>query len=212
MRSVLNEAKERVKARRAARKEEEHMENKDDLPQVALEAALEANSVLKAELDQAREGVAGVTAKLAELEASLTQLTARAEDAELQRDALQAELAEAAEALTNSTAALQASQEQLAAIAAEQDKLAMKHRWEARFAELPESYRAAFAKRGDEEQARFTARWSAASDEAWAEFKSDLFVGFADAKLSYLKLSENEGVLPVGSDMDLGAKVSALIK
>jgi hypothetical protein len=212
MRSVLNEAKERVKARRAARKEEEHMENKDDLPQVALEAALEANSVLKAELDQAREGLAGVTAKLAELEASLTQLTARAEDAELQRDALQAELAEAAEALTNSTAALQASQEQLAAIAAEQDKLATKHRWEARFAELPESYRAAFAKRGDEEQARFTARWSAASDEAWAEFKSDLFVGFADAKLSYLKLSENEGVLPVGSDMDLGAKVSALIK
>jgi hypothetical protein len=51
-----------------------------------------------------------------------------------------------------------------------------------------------------------------ASDEAWGEFKSDLIVGFADTKISYLKLSEEEGALPAGSVTDLGAKVSALIK
>lgn len=213
MRSVINEAKERVKARRAsACTEEKTMENQNEMSQAALEAALEANAVLKAEVEAASTAASEVTAKVAEAEAQLTAATARAEEAELKRDALQAELATAAETIAALTAELEAKTAKLVEIAAEQEKLAIEQRWAARFAELPESYRAAFAKRSAEEQERFTSRWSTASDEVWAEFKSDLFVGFADTKISYLKLSEEEGALPAGSVTDLGAKVSALIK
>jgi len=212
MRSVLNEAKERVRARRATRTEEETMENQNDMSQAALEAALEANAVLKTELDLAAQAKVEHQAKLAELDASVAALTARAEEAELKRDALQAELATAAEQMAAMVTELETANASLAQIAAEQEKLAIEQRWSARFAELPESYRAAFAKRNDEEQARFVARWSTASDESWMEFKSDLFVGFADTKISYLKLSEEEGALPAGSVTELSAKVSALIK
>jgi hypothetical protein len=213
MRSVINEAKERVKARRAStRTEEKTMENQNEMSQAALEAALEANAVLKAEIEARTAANADAAAKIAEAEATLATLTARAEEAELKRDALQAELAAAAEQLTAMAAELEAANVKLAEIAAEQEKQAVEQRWTARFAELPESYRAAFAKRTEDEQARFVARWSTASEEAWTEFKSDLFVGFADTKISYLKLSQDEGALPAGSVTDLGAKVSALIK
>lgn len=213
MRSVINEAKERVRARRAsARTEEETMENQNDLSQAALEAALEANAVLKAEVEHGATAAAEASAKVAEMEAALAAVTARAEEAELKRDALQAELAAAIEQIAAMTAEFEAAKDQLAQIAAEQEKAAIEQRWTARFAELPDSYRAAFAKRSEEEQARFVSRWSAASDEVWSEFKSDLIVGFADTKISYLKLSEEEGALPAGSVTDLGARVSALIK
>jgi len=212
MRSVLNEAKERVRARRATRTEEETMENVSDMSQAALEAALEANAVLKTELDLAAQAKDEFVAKIAELGASVAGLTARAEEAELKRDALQAELAAAAEQMMAMASELETAQAKLAEIAIEQDKLATEQRWAARFAELPDTYRAAFARRTEEEQARFVARWSTASDESWAEFKSDLFVGFADTKISYLKLSENEGALPASSVTELSAKVSALIK
>jgi len=213
MRAVINEAKQRVKARRAsARTEEETMENQVELSQAALEASLEANSVLKAELEQTAAAVAAAQAKVAEVESALAQMTVRAEEAELKRDALQAELASAAEQLVAMAAELESAKAKLAEIAAEQEQAAVAQRWAARFAELPESYRAAFAKRSDEEQDRFKARWSAASDEMWGEFKSDLFVGFADTKISYLKLSEEEGALPAGSVTELSAKVAALIK
>lgn len=214
MRSVINEAKERVKARRASARteEEETMENQNDMSQAALEAALEANAVLKAEVEHGAVAAAEAATKLAEMDAALAAVTARAEEAELKRDALQAELAAAVEQVAVMAAEFEAAKAQLAEIAAEQEKLAIEQRWSARFAELPESYRAAFAKRSEEEQARFVSRWSAASDEVWMEFKSDLIVGFADTKISYLKLSEEEGALPAGSVTDLGARVSALIK
>jgi hypothetical protein len=212
MRSVLNEAKERVKARRAARTEEETMENDKDMSQAALEAALEANSVLKAELENAATAKAEYGTRMAELEGALAALTARAEEAELKRDALQAELSAAAQQLAGVSAELETANGKLADIAAEQEKVAVEHRWASRFAELPESYRAAFAKRSEDEQARFKSRWATASDEVWGEFKSDLIVGFADAKISYLKLSQEEGVLPNGSAIETGAKISALLK
>lgn len=212
MRSVINEAKERVKARRASRAEEETMENQNDMSQAALEAALEANAVLKAELEQAGKAKEETSVRMSELEAQVAATVARAEEAELKRDALQSELAAATAQLEAMAAELNASNAKLAEIAAEQEKLAIEQRWTARFAELPESYRAAFAKRTEDEQARFVARWASASDEVWAEFKSDLFVGFADTKISYLKLSEDEGALPAGGVTDLSAKVSALIK
>jgi hypothetical protein len=213
MRSVINEAKERVKARRAsARTEEETMENQNDMAQAALEAALEANAVLKAEVEAAGVAADEVLNKAAEMETKLAEMTVRAEEAELKRDALQAELAAAVEQLSAVVAEFETAKVQLAEIAAEQEKLAIEQRWTARFAELPESYRAAFGKRSEDEQDRFKTRWSVASDEAWGEFKSDLIVGFADTKISYLKLSEEEGALPAGSVTDLGAKVSALIK
>jgi len=212
MRSVINEAKERVRARRAARAEEETMENQNDMSQAALEAALEANAVLKAELEQAGKAKEEASTRIAGLDAQLVAVTARAEEAELKRDALQAELAAATAQLEAMAADLATANAKLAEIAAEQEKLAVEQRWTARFAELPESYRAAFAKRTEDEQARFVARWAATSDEVWAEFKSDLFVGFADTKISYLKLSEDEGALPAGGVTDLSAKVAALIK
>jgi hypothetical protein len=212
MRSVLNEAKERVKARRATRTEEEAMENDKDLSQAALEAALEANSVLKAELENVATAKAEAETRKAELEAEIAALTARAEEAELKRDALQAELAAAGEQLNGVSAELETAAAKLADIAAEQEKVAVEQRWASRFSELPESYRAAFAKRSEDEQERFKSRWAAASDEVWGEFKSDLIVGFADAKISYLKLSQEEGALPNGSAIDTGAKISALLK
>lgn len=210
MRAVINEAKERVKARRATRTEEESMD--DQTNTAALEAALEANAVLKAEIELAGRAKEEQAAKVAELQASLAALTVRAEEAELKRDALQAELLAATTEMASMAETLNAANEQLARIAAEQEKLEVENRWQARFSELPDSYRAAFAKRSDDEQARFVARWSVASDEVWADFKADLLVAFGDTKLSYLRLSESEGALPSGSAMDLGAKVSALIK
>lgn len=188
------------------------MENQNDMSQAALEAALEANAVLKAELEQAGKAKEEASTRIAGLDAQLVAVTARAEEAELKRDALQAELAAATAQLEAMAADLATANAKLAEIAAEQEKLAVEQRWTARFAELPESYRAAFAKRTEDEQARFVARWAATSDEVWAEFKSDLFVGFADTKISYLKLSEDEGALPAGGVTDLSAKVAALIK
>lgn len=211
MRSVLNEAKERVKARRAAQIKEETMEgNENEMSQAALEAALEANAVLKAELEKVTEAHG---AAVAELKSQLEAATARAEQAELKGEALSAELAAAVEAATAMKTELETAQATLASIAAEQAKVEQETRWTARMAELPESYRAAFVKRSEEEQARFVERWTAASDEAWAEFKNDLLVGFADIKVSYLKLSEEEGKLPTGGEAaDLGGRISSLIK
>lgn len=211
MRSVLNEAKERVKARRAAHSKEETMDEKqNEMSQAALEAALEANAVLKAELEKATEAS---TTKIAELEAAVAALTARAEEAELKGEALSAELASAVETAATLKVELETAHAKLAEIATAQAKVEQAARWAERFAELPESYRAAFAKRSDEEQARFVDRWAAASDEVWTEFKSDLLVGFADIKVSYLKMSEEEGKLPTGGEAaDLGGRLSSLIK
>ena len=212
MRSVLNEAKERVKARRATRMEEKPMNDQNDQSQATLEAALEANTVLKTELELAASAKDELLAKITELDAAVAALTSRAEEAELKRDALASELEVTVNQATAFAKELEMAQSQLATIAAEQEKLAVEQRWAARFAELPESYRAAFAKRTEEEQARFVARWSVASDESWTEFKSDLLVGFADTKISYLLLSQSEGTLPAGSGTNLGAKISALLK
>jgi hypothetical protein len=211
MRSVLNEAKQRVKARRAAQIKEETMDgNENEMAQAALEAALEANGVLKAELEKA---TAAHGAEVAELKVQLEAQTARAEQAELKGEALSAELASAVETAATMKVELEAAQAQLATIAAEQAQIEQAARWTARFAELPESYRAAFAKRSEEEQARFVERWTVASEETWAEFKNDLLVGFADMKVSYLKLSEEEGKLPTGGEAaDLGGRISSLIK
>lgn len=213
MRSVINEAKERVKARRAeARTEEASMEQHNDLPQAALEAALEANAVLKAEVEGATATNEQLTSRIAELEQSVAEALQRAEEAELKGDALQTELATAAEQLSAAAAELETAHAQLAEIAAEREQREVEQRWAARFAELPEAYRAAFARRTEEEQDRFKVRWAGVTDEAWSEFKNDVFVGFADTKISYLKLSEKEGALPAGGVSDLSAVVSALIK
>lgn len=211
MRSVLQEAKECVKAQRAAQIKEETMDEKqNEMAQAALEAAMEANAVLKAELEKLTEAHA---AAVAELTSQLEAATARAEQAELKGEALSAELAAAVEAAAGMKLELETAQAKLAEIAAEQAKVEQAARWAERFAELPESYRAAFAKRSEEEQARFVERWTASSDEVWSEFKSDLLVGFADIKVSYLKLSEEEGKLPTGGEaVDLGGRVSSLIK
>lgn len=211
MRSVLTEAKERVKARRASKIKEEAMDgNENEMSKAALEAALEANAVLKAELEKSTEAH---TAAVAELTAQLEALTARAEQAELKGEALSAELAAAVETAVAMKAELETAQAKLAEIAAEQAAIETANRWTARFAELPEAYRAALAKRSEEEQARFVERWSAASDEAWSEYKSDMLVGFADIKVSYLSLSASEGKLPTGGDVpSLGERVSSLIK
>lgn len=205
MKTKINEAKERVKARRAARTEEVTMDHQDDVSQAVLEEALETNAQLKTQSDES-------AAKVAELTAALAEMTARAEAAELKRDAIYDEMQKLMEQLTAAAAELATKNTKLAEVEAEQEKRAVEQRWAARLAELPESYRAAIAKRSEDEQARFVARWSVASDEVWAEFKSDLLVGFADTKISYLKLSEQEGVLPNGSVTELSAKVAALIK
>jgi hypothetical protein len=199
-----------VAALQAARIKEESMDEK--ITQEAMQAVIDAKDTLKSQLDQLLATHEQTSARIADLETQLASMTTRAEEAELKRDALQAEMEAAGSRMQEITAQLETANTQLVAIAAEQEKAAVEERWAARFEELPESYRVAFVKRSDDEQARFKARWAVASDEAWGEFKSDLFVGFAEMKLSYLKLSEEEGTLPNGSISDLGAKVTALLK
>lgn len=184
----------------------------DENMKVALEAALEANAVLKAELEATQGAVtelqARVTAQASEVEA----VKATAEEMAIAKDALAQELANATATLQATLGELDTAKAELAAIEAERATVVRAARWETRFAELPESYRAAFAKRTEEEQARFVARWAEATDAEWEEFKSDLLVGFGDVKLSYLMLSRHEGPLPTSSvsSLDLGAAIAAL--
>jgi len=211
MRSVLNEAKERVRAHRATRMEEERMDDKD-LSQVALEAALEANAILKAELENITAAQVTHISRVVEVESALVAMTTRAEEAELTRDALQTELIATTAQVASLSGALQEADDKVNAFVAAQELAEVGARWTARLAELPESYRTVLARRTEDEQARFMSRWSTASDELWSEFKTDVLVGFTDVKLSYLVLSEREGPLPLGGTVDLGVSVAALIK
>lgn len=215
MKSVINDAKQRVKARRAMRAKEEVMDGQDTLKEptvAALDAALEANQVLKAQVEEAQSVNTEQAAKIAELEAAVEAAKASADEVAIARDAMQAELEAAAAHVADMQAQLETAQARLNEIEAAQAKVATEQRWTARFEALPESYRAAFAKRSEDEQARFVAKWSVASDEEWNEFKSDLLVGFGELKLSYLSLSKQEGALPsVGAtDSDMSAKIAAL--
>lgn len=215
MKSVINDAKQRVKARRAMRAQEDVMDE-NTVPKeptaAALEAALEANQVLKAQVEEAQSVNADQAAKIAELTAALEAVQASADEVAIARDAMKAELEGAAAQFAEVQAQLETAQARLGEIEAEQTKIATAQRWESRFTALPESYRAAFAKRSEDEQARFVAKWSVASDEEWDEFKSDLLVGFGELKLSYLSLSKQEGALPnvSATDSEMSAKIAAL--
>ncbi len=215
MKSVINDAKQRVKARRAMRAKEEVMDGQETPKEptvAALDAALEANQVLKAQVEEAQSVNAEQAAKIAELEAALKVAKESADEVAIARDAMKQELETAAAQCAEVQGQLETAQARLNEIEAEQAKIATEQRWTARFEALPESYRAAFAKRSEDEQARFVAKWSVAADEEWNEFKSDLLVGFGELKLSYLSLSKQEGALPsVGAtDSDMGAKIAAL--
>lgn len=213
MRSVLNEAKDRVKARRAELNTEEHMSETVDKTQVALEAALEANAVLRAELEKAQERVQALEGEAAVASANHAVVVARADEAELKRDALTTELAQAGAELERLASELATAQAKVQEFEAAQAKVEQDTRWGQRFAELPESYQAAFARRSEDEQGRFVQRWAAASDEQWTEFKSDLLVGFGEMKLSYLQMSKIEGSLPASGLADgLSERIVSLIK
>jgi hypothetical protein len=201
----------------AAAREEESMIENDPVQETSVEAVVETPVVVAEEQEQLpavteQPPVVAELPVLAELQGALQTMTARAEDAELQRDALQAELETAVTQIRTLTEQLESAQAQVAAFEAARDAAVVETRWESRFAELPESYRTAFARRSEDEQKRFKDRWAVASDEAWTEFKGDLFVGFADMKVSYLKLSEQEGDLPSGSERNLSQVLISLIK
>lgn len=212
--SVFTDANPRVEARVAMRAKEEGMDKNDNLEvtTAALEAATEANKVLKAQVEEAQSVNAEQATKIAELETALEAAKASAEEVAIARDALKAELETAASQYAELQAQYETAQTKLAEIEAEQAKVAAEQRWASRFEALPESYRAAFAKRSDDEQARFVAKWTMASDAEWEEFKSDLLVGFGELKLSYLSLSKQESALPSVSatDSDMSAKIAAL--
>lgn len=215
MKSVITEAKERVKARRAMRDKEAGMVDTDTPREptvAALDAALEAHQVLKAQVEEAQTVNAALASRVAELEVALTAAQGSVDESAIARDAMQSELETAVAQFAEVQSQLETAQARLGEIAAEQAKVVTEQRWGSRFEALPDSYRAAFAKRSDDEQARFVAKWSVASDEEWSEFKSDLLVGFGELKLSYLSLSKQEGALPsVGAtDSDMSAKIAAL--
>ena len=206
-----NEDQPRVEAHHGQRAQEDVMAENT---QKALDLALEANELLKVDNEALKTEKVTVEASLSDIEAKLAQAQADADDAALTRDALQTELTTANEKLAALVADLEAASAQLVEVSAKEEKAAREARWVARFQELPESYRTAFAKRSDEEQARFVERWSNASEEAWGEFQGDLLVAFADTKISYLDLSLKEGKLPNSADegSDLGARIAALTK
>jgi hypothetical protein len=200
--------------RRASRpvKTEKTMPNKtnEELQTAALEALTEAHEALKAEMLSAQEKLTAATTAAAEKDAVIATLTARAEQAELERDALKSELQAAAEKMAQASVELEAKTAELTAIAqakAEEERAA---RWATRFEALPQAFRDAFAKRSEEEQARFIAKWAMVSDDEYKEYLGDLYVGSEGVRLSYQQLSDRLGPLPTGGAADMSSKIAAL--
>lgn len=158
---------------------------------------------LSAKLETASAQIALLVAaegKLGEAEAALTVATTtieslRTELAEVttSRDALVAAAAIAATEMAAVKAELETAQAALAKIAAVEDAAVAKARYEARLATLPESYREALTKRPEEDQARFSKKWTEASDEAWTEFAADIQFAFQNVRISYKERTDKEG-------------------
>lgn len=153
-----------------------------------------------AELEALREQIATLTTtetELATAQARIVELEQQLTEAQTAREGFAAAASEAAAAAETAHAELVARAEAAEARVAEYERVereaAEATRFEARLAELPESYRAALQKRSEEEQTAFRARWTAASDEAWSVFKADALLGYENIQVSYLTLSNREG-------------------
>lgn len=212
----------RLASQHAKRKEEEDMDPKDK-DEMAAEMAALATKLAEAseQLTEAKATIASMqatidehTAKLAEAATALEAEKAKTQEATLKAEGLASELAAAAGSLEAVNTELVQVKEQVAAFEAEKRATEEKERWATRLAELPEAYRAALGKKTTDEQAAFEKRWSAASDEAWEIFKSDVLVAFeAVPRISYLDISRSNSPLPNGTPGEgLGERARSLLK
>jgi predicted nucleic acid-binding Zn-ribbon protein len=207
-------------ARRVASNQEARNMDKTKEQYEAQISALEAEKTALAEkLASAVAEKAAVDAEVASLKGTVEGLTAkvaaetsRADDASVKMDALKAEFDAMQTAAAAMKSELDAATAQLATIEAEKTKTAQAETFKKRFASLPESYRAAFEKRSEEERGRFEAKWSTAAETEWDEFRKDVMLVVGEPRLSYLKLSRTEGNLPGGWSESAEAHLKSLLK
>lgn len=188
-------------------------------------AAMPSDQLTEVQMEELQAQIAALTAQLTEATAQITALTATQESlaaAEARVVALTADLATAQQALVEAetvrealvaesattATAMEALRTELAAATAQLTEIneasAAAERtaaYETRLAALPETYRTALSKRTDDEQARFASKWTAASDDEWNEFATELQFAFQNVRLSYQDRSQAEGgALPNGGN------------
>lgn len=157
---------------------------------------------LKAELEQLRTQLASLTeqsAAAAAATARVAELEAQLDEARTALEAVKGEALTLKTSLDETAAKLDAAQGELSVIAAEKAATAAEATYQARLASLPEAYRSALEKRGEEAQEKFAARWRAATDEQWSEFAEEIAATFSLIKPSYLQMTQAEGgEIPTG--------------
>jgi chromosome segregation ATPase len=107
---------------------------------------------------------------------------------------------------------LETAKAKLTEIEDERAKVAQAETFKKRFETLPEAYRAAFAKRSEDERNRFEAKWAAAAEAEWEEFRKDVLLVVGETRVSYLNLSRKEGPLPGGWSESAEAHLKSLLK
>lgn len=167
-----------------------------------------------ASLTLAQEELTKVKAELEAANAEIEKLKAEMTEVASARDALKQEAAAAVEAAEKVKVELEEATKKLTEIAAKEDAEKAAARYAERVAKLPQSYRDALEKRSDEDRARFEKKWTAASDEDWTEFASEIEFAFKDVRVSYLDRSRKEGgELPTsGAEADSISATLAAIK
>jgi hypothetical protein len=146
-----------------------------------------------ASLTLAQEELTRVKAELEAATAEIEKLKTEMTEVASARDALQAAATVSAGEVEKIKAELETAKAKLAEIAAAEEAEKAVARYAERKAKLPQSYREALEKRSEEERNRFEKKWTAASDEDWTEFSSEIAFAFKDVRISYLERSQKEG-------------------
>lgn len=185
-------------------------EDMDELKKLI--AALEGKIENFAAVNEAVTKLADATQAQADLETQVAELTQKLADANAKIEAaatVEGELADTKTALdavkTEAEQLKQAAEavnvelteakEKLAAFEAEVEKQAAEQKLAARLAELPAAYLAKHTAKVAEQKEKDEQRWLAKSDEDWSAFVADIKPAFEGLKLSFLKLSQDEGTV-----------------
>jgi hypothetical protein len=236
MKSVVNEAKTRIRERRAQLEVPMDTELLAQLEARNLELSTELDAI-KVEFQALKSATCGTEGcpglfvcnggcktatvvqpvadstvvadpRVAELESKLDELTTT-------REALASELAAAVEAQAALVTELEGYRAAKAAEAEAEAARVAEERLAARIAELPEPYRAAHAKREESVRTRLEANWAALSEEDWELKKEELsggFVAIATALPFSFVARSQETVLPaVAEPTGLKAKIASHI-
>ena len=206
-------------ARRVASNQEVVMEKTKEQWEAQISAMEAEKTALADKLAAIVADKAGADAEIVSLKAQAEELStklaaevARADDASVKMDALKAEFDAAQTAAAALKTDLDAATAKLAEIDAEQAKVAQAATFAKRFETLPDSYKTAFEKRSEEERNRFQGKWASATDAEWDEFRKDVLLVVGETRMSYLKLSRQEGNLPGGWSESAEAHLKSLLK